>query len=111
MTSETIQKIVIDALEDIKAIDIVSIDVKKLTSITDYMVICSGNSARHVKSIAKKVVEKAKENGFRAIGTEGEQDSEWILVDLGDTVVHVMQPQVRDFYNLEKLWQTGTESA
>ncbi len=103
--SVTMNDVVINTLEDMKAIDIVIIDVKKLTTVTDYMVVCSGNSARHVKSIAKNLSNKAKEKGFRPIGMEGEEDAEWILVDLGDMIIHIMQPVSREFYSIERLWQ------
>ena len=103
MDNSNLKQIVIDALEDLKAIEIVLLDVARLTSVTDLMVICSGSSNRHVKSIAKNLVTKAKENGFRPLGVEGELDGEWILVDLGDIVVHIMQPKIRTFYNIEKL--------
>lgn len=106
MDTEALTKLVIDALEDLKAVDVRVIDVRGKTSVTDVMVISSGTSARHVKSQADKVIEKAKEHGVRPIGIEGEREAEWVLVDLGDVVVHVMQSQVRDFYHLEKLWTT-----
>lgn len=104
MSSEDIKSLVVDALDDLKAKDIVTLDVKALTGVTDYMVIASGTSNRHVKSLADNVVEKAKENGIRPLGVEGETDAEWVLVDFGDVVAHVMLPEARAFYDLESLW-------
>ncbi len=105
MDSEQLEKLVIDALEEIKAIDITSIDVRDRTSICDVMVIATGNTNRQVKSLADSVVMKAKAADQQPIGVEGQQAGEWVLVDLGDVVVHVMQPQIREFYSLEKLWE------
>ena len=96
--------LVIDALEELKGVDIRVLDVRGLTSITDRMVVASGTSTRHVKSLADNVARKTREAGFRALGVEGEQAAEWVLVDLGDVVVHVMTPAIREFYALEKLW-------
>ena len=95
------------ALDDMKAANVRVLDVRGLTDIADTMVIASGNSDRHVRSIAERVVEKAKAAGFRPLGTEGERDGEWVLVDLQDVVVHVMLPRVREFYGLERLWDSG----
>jgi ribosome-associated protein len=104
MESKALKQLVIDALEDVKGKDITCIDVSALTNITDHMVIVSGTSNRHVKSLADNVVTKAKERGCRPIGVEGDDVAEWILVDLGDVVVHAMLPKTREFYDLERLW-------
>lgn len=99
--------VTIDALEDLKAVDIRVLDVRDQTSITDLMVIASGTSTRHVKSLADHVAERAAEVGVRAPGVEGDKGSEWILIDLIDIVVHIMLPETRTFYALEKLWSVG----
>lgn len=92
------------ALDDLKAQNVTVLDVRKLTDVTDTIVIASGTSDRHVKSLAGSVYEKAKQAGFRPLGIEGEKEGEWVLVDLQDAIVHVMLPRVREFYGLEKLW-------
>jgi len=97
-------KIVVDAIDDMKGVDVMVIDVREMTSITDRMVITSGTSSRHVKAIADNVALAAKREGFPALGVEGAQAAEWVLIDLGDVVVHVMMPAIREFYALEKLW-------
>lgn len=93
-----------NAVDDIKGLDRKLIDVRELTTITDYMLVCTGTSNRHVKSIADNIIKQAKEAGFRPLGVEGMDAGEWVLVDLGDVVAHVMQAQARAFYQLEKLW-------
>jgi ribosome silencing factor RsfS/YbeB/iojap len=98
-------KTVVAALEDMKAVNVKVMDVRKVTDMSDCMILASGNSDRHVRSIADRVVERAKAAGFRPMGTEGERDGEWVLVDLNDVVVHVMLPRVREFYALEELWE------
>jgi ribosome silencing factor RsfS/YbeB/iojap len=95
------------ALDDMKAVNVKVLDVAKLTDITDTMVIATGNSDRHVRSIADRVVEFAKKAGFRPMGVEGERDGEWVLVDLHDVIVHIMLPRVREFYRLENLWDVS----
>ena len=97
------------AVEDLKAKDTVEIDVRGKTSVTDYLVITSGTSTRHVKSIADEVVKSAKKLDVQPLGVEGEREAEWVLVDLGDVVVHVMLPRVREFYGLERLWTVGDD--
>jgi ribosome-associated protein len=104
MNSEALTDLVVAALDDVKARDIVRLDVRDVTTVTDYMVVASGTSNRHVKALVDNVAEKAREAGHRPIGIEGEDGGEWILLDLQDTLVHVMLPKVREFYNLEKLW-------
>ena len=104
MQGEKIVELVIDALEDMKAIDIKTIDVTDRSSVTDFMIIATGTSRRHVKSAAGNVQAVLKDNGLQPKGTEGTDASEWVLVDIGDVVVHVMMPDTREFYDLEKLW-------
>jgi len=102
--AEALKAVVIRALEDMKALEIKVLDVRGLTDVADTMVIASGTSDRHVRSVAQNVVEKTKQAGFRPHGVEGQQDSDWVLIDLHDMIVHVMLPRVREFYGLEKLW-------
>jgi ribosome-associated protein len=97
------------AVEELKARDVVEIDVRGKSSVTDFMVIASGTSTRHVKSIADEVVKFAKNLDVQPLGVEGEREAEWVLVDLGDVVVHVMLPRVREFYALERLWTVGDQ--
>ncbi len=97
-------KTVVAALDDMKAVHVKVFDVRGVTDVADCMVLASGNSDRHVRSIADRVVERAKGGGFRPIGIEGQRDGEWVLVDLNDVIVHVMLPRVREFYGLEELW-------
>ncbi len=104
-------KLVIAALEDLKAVDIKVLDVRDLTVITDTMVICTGTSNRHVKSLAQNVLDEARGKGYRPIGVEGLAEGEWVLVNLNGVLVHVMQLQTRAFYQLEKLWDMGQISA
>ncbi len=106
-----LRDVVLDALADMKAVDVKALDVRGLTDITDTMVVASGTSDRHVKSIADRVVQRCKEAGFRPYGLEGERDGEWVLLDLQDVVLHVMLPRVRQFYALEKLWEGGAAAA
>ena len=110
MELEALQELVITAMDDMKAQEVRVLDVRGKSTITDMMVIATGTSTRHVKSIAENVALKAKNAGEQPLGTEGERDSEWMLVDLNDIIVHVMTPATRDFYNLEKLWGEGEVS-
>lgn len=111
MNSKQLCNLVVDALEDIKAMDIKVLDVMDQSDVTDIMVIATGNTTRQVKSLANNVVVEAKEKGVKPLGMEGEKTADWILVDLGDVVVHVMTPDIRDFYNLEKLWGEASPEA
>ena len=107
MNSKQLSKFIVDALDDGKANDVVKLDVRNMTSVTDTMIVASGTSNRHVKSLANNIAEKAREAGHKPIGVEGEVGGEWVLLDLDDVLVHVMLPKVREFYNLEKLWSLG----
>lgn len=102
--SNSLQSIVEDALDDLKAKDVTVLEVTELSDVMDVLIIATGTSSRHVKSLASNVVEDCKKSGFPPIGVEGLNQGEWCLVDFGDMVVHIMQQQTRDFYELEKLW-------
>ncbi len=106
---ESLLETVHAAVEELKAKDVTRIDVRGKSSVCDYMVIASGTSTRHVKSIADEVVKFAKKLDVMPLGVEGEREAEWVLVDLGDVVVHVMLPRVREFYALERLWTVGDQ--
>lgn len=109
LSFDQLRDLVITALQDFKAIDIQQIDVSGQNPLTDLFVIASGNSTRHVKSMAENLIVKAKAAGCQPLGVEGEREAEWVLVDLNDVIVHLMLPQTRAFYNLEKLWQASSE--
>ena len=111
MNAEGLRELVVESLDDMKAKDVTVLDVRGITTITDYMVVCSGTSDRHVKSIASNLIDDAREQGIRPNGIEGEDDGEWVLVDLGDLIVHIMLPKIRDFYNLERLWDVAKPQA
>ena len=106
MQIEAMLEKVVSALDEGKASNIKVIDVREKTGITDFFVVASGTSERHVKSLADQVVDKLKKESVRPLGVEGEQSAEWLLVDFGDLVVHIMLPRTREFYQLEKLWET-----
>jgi len=111
MQSEALSALAQEALEELKGIDIVILDVRKRSSVCDTMIIASGTSQRHVKSLAQSVVLSVKEQGLLPLGVEGEGEGNWVLVDLGDVVVHVMHPETREFYSLEKLWSLDDQVA
>jgi ribosome-associated protein len=104
MNSDKLCDLIVDALEEGKGQDITKLNVRNMTSVTDWMIVASGTSSRHVKALVDNVAQRAKAAGHRPIGIEGESGAEWVLLDLQDALVHVMQPKVREFYNLEKLW-------
>ena len=106
MQIDELKQLALNALDDVKAQDIKILDVRELSNVTDIMVVATGSSSRHVKSVATNLVAVAKAQGCRPIGIEGDDVGEWVLVDLGDVVVHVMQQSIREFYDLERLWAT-----
>lgn len=107
ISASTLRRWINDALKDAKALDVVMLDVRKIADFTDLMVFASGTSTRHVSAVVDRVRDNLRAHGRRPIGVEGEREGEWALLDFGDAVVHVMRPQVREFYNLEKLWGEG----
>ena len=109
LTTDQLQQLVVSSLEDFKTADILVIDVSGRSPLTDRQVIASGNSTRHVKSMAENLVVKAKAAGNKPLGVEGAREGEWVLVDLNDVIVHLMLPQTRAFYNLEKLWEASAD--
>lgn len=109
MQGDALLSVAQDALDDLKAVEPVVLDVRSLSSVMDYLIVASGTSSRHVKSLADNVLMKAKDQGVRPLGVEGECAGEWVLVDFGDVVVHVMQPAARSFYDLERLWSVQAE--
>jgi ribosome-associated protein len=108
-TIDTIKQTVIQELEDLKGENIVALDISQLCDFTDTMIICSGRSSRHVKSLGQRVAEKMKHQQQPALGIEGEDTGDWVLIDLGVIVVHIFQPEIREFYNLEQLWNIQPE--
>tara|TARA_Y100000389_G_C17470818_1_gene530570 strand:+ start:7797 stop:8150 length:354 start_codon:yes stop_codon:yes gene_type:complete len=104
MNSEKLSNLILDALEEIKGLDIVKLDVSAMTTVTDFMIIASGTSSRHVQALIDNVSERVKAVGHKPLGVEGERGGEWVLLDLQDALVHVMLPKIREFYNLENLW-------
>ena len=104
MSAENLKDLAVTALDDLKGRDIVCMDIAEISTIADYMVVATGTSNRHVKSLSEEVVKKVKEAGGTIKGVEGERQAEWVLIDLGDVVVHAMLPETRAFYQLEKLW-------
>ncbi|WP_341503388.1 ribosome silencing factor [Gallaecimonas sp. GXIMD4217] len=104
MNGEELKLFVVDKADDLKAVDIQAIDVRGKSSVTEFIVVCSGTSRTHVNAIAENVITESKHAGLQPLGVEGKETGEWVLVDLGDVVLHVMQEQTRDFYQLEKLW-------
>lgn len=110
LATEKTKSLALDAIEDLKALDVRVLDVHQKSSFTDYMIFASGSSNRHVKSIADSLITKSKEANQPPLGIEGEEGGEWVLVDLGDVVVHIMLPQTRAYYDLESLWKSGEEA-
>lgn len=111
MNAEQLSTLVNEALADMKAQNVVTLDVAGMTSIADRIVIASGTSSRHVKSLADSVIERVKQHGVMPLGVEGDATAEWVLVDIGDVIVHVMTPATRQYYDLERLWAIGPRAS
>jgi len=104
MKTNVLKSLVEQALDDAKGREIITLDVRGISDVTDYMIIVSGTSGRHVSSMADRVAEDLRKQGQRPLGIEGQDTGDWVLLDYGDVLVHIMKPETRDFYNLEKLW-------
>ena len=104
MQSEKTRDAVIAALEDVKGQNLLCLDIRPLTDLADYMVLATGGTGRQVKALADRVLQRSKEQGLEVLGVEGLEEQEWVLIDLADVIVHIMQPKARDFYDLERLW-------
>ena len=111
MTTKELGKIVVNALENLKAVDIKILDVKRMTSVTDLMIIASGKSDRQVRALADKTVEAVNAKHIKPLGMEGHSQGEWVLIDLGDIIVHIMRPAIREYYQLEKLWSVASRQS
>ena len=111
MHATEMQKVIYDTLKDAKGQDIRVLHVEKITDFTDYMIIATGTSNRHVVSMGDRVVDRMRELGRRTLGTEGQETGDWVLIDTGAIIVHIFRPEVREFYQLEKMWQPGTATA
>jgi len=111
MHSEELLELAQSSLEDLKARDIRVFDVRNMTSVADYFILASGTSDRHVRSLSDTVIQQAKQAGLAPLGVEGQEAGEWVLIDLNDVIVHVMQPRTREFYKLEDLWTLGARDA
>ncbi len=107
MTADDLQGLVVEALDDLKGQNVLALDVSGSSSVTDWMVIASGTSGRHVKALVDRLIERVKARGVAPLGIEGHASFDWVLVDLGDVVVHIMQQETRSFYDLERLWRTS----
>lgn len=110
MTKQNLKELIVDALEDVKGIDICTLDVRELTSVVDFMVVATGTSTRQVKALADNVSKESKQAGFMPLSMEGTESAEWILIDYGDISVHVMLPDARELYDLERLWAYSPSS-
>ncbi len=110
MQLKSLTTLIIKALEELKGLDITTLNVKNITPVTDVMIVCTGTSNRHVKSLAENVTQKMKAKDIKILGVEGANEAEWILIDLGDVIVHVMQQRARDYYGLEQLWGRRTST-
>ena len=109
MPPSSLAELITVTIENLKAVEVQTLDVRSLTTVTDFMVIASGRSDRQVKALAEKVIEETKKRQIRPLGVEGRQQAEWILINFGDVIAHIMRPDTRAYYQLEKLWSTGAQ--